>query len=260
MPPVPVTQSDMSSPEYKYFLRDMVPPAPNTQARVEAGELTSAQAHSIDHMNDLFLDGYLDGEFGYCQMPDGTLAVANLMLMPNITPAMFDWWFAWHGLAPIRYKLWNKDEHYDISTSNPERRRDASIPVRERIWDTIDYATEENPIDGLHTVAIHFRNPVDIGFDKALYAAFNGTIICAADEKSPVTMCHFVRPTENGSELRTRFWMGYSIVDRRPKKVIPSGFKMPIQVAKNVLNHCNKEFANLIAILPELYAEFRDIW
>lgn len=258
--PVPITQADMESQEYKYFLRDMVPPAPDTAARIEKGVLTPEQAQSIYRMNDLFLDGYLDGEFGYCQMPDGTLAIANHMRMPGVTPAMFDWWFAWHGLAPIRYKLWDKDEHYDIRTSDPERRRNPAIPVRERIWDTVDYATEENPVDGPHTVPIHFRNPVDIGFDPARYAAFNGTIVCAADEKAPVVMCHFVRPVEGGSELRTRFWMGYSIQNGRPVKAIPDGVKMPLEIGKNVLTHNNKEFANLIAVLPAVYAEFQNIW
>ena len=29
-------------------------------------------------------------------------------------------------------------------------------------------------------------------------------------------MCHFLRPTETGCELRTRFWFGYSIIGGKP--------------------------------------------
>ncbi len=257
---VPITAADQAAPEYKYFLRDMVPPQPGVYERVEKGEISPDQAHRIQDMNDLFQDGYLEGEFGYCQMPDGTLTVANLLQMPGVTPEMFAWWFAWHGLAPIRYKLWDKEEHYDIRTSDPQRRMDPSIPMKERCWDTFDFATETNPTDGPHEVAIHFRNPADIGFDPEKLAGFDGVIICSGDEKAPVVMCHFVRPVEGGSELRTRFWMGYSIVDGKPVKRLPDGVKMPLEVGRNVLTHNNKEFANLAAILPEIYGEFKDRW
>lgn len=258
--PVPITPADMAEEEYKYFLRDMVPPAPGVYERIETAVLSPEKALRIENMNDLFLDGYLDGEFGYAQLEDGSLVVANLMKMPNVTVEMFDWWFAWHGLKPIRYKLWDKDEHYDISTQNPERRRDLSIPLKERIWDTVDFAVEENPVDGPHTVAIHFRDPADIGFDREKLSCFDGTIVCAADEKAPVVMCHFVRPIEGGIELRSRFWMGKCIVDGKPRSALPEGVKMPLAIGKNVLTHNNKEFSNLAAILPEVFEEFKDKW
>lgn len=258
--PVPVTEADMREKEYQFFLRDMVPPKPGVYEKIETAILSPDQALPIQRINDLFLDGYLPGEFGYTQLDDGTLFVANLMQMPGVTVEMMDWWFAWHGLKPIRYKLWDKDEHYDISTSDPKRRRNPNIPLNQRYWDTVDCAVEENPIDGPHKVFIHFRNPVDIGFNSALLNQFSGTIICAADKDAPVVMCHFVRPIDGGVELRTRFWMGVSIVDGTPVRALPPHGRIPLEVGKNVLTHNNKEFSNLAAILPELYHLFKDEW
>ena len=257
---VPVTPQEMLAPEYEFFLRDMTPPHPDSYRRVEAEPLDPADANTIQHMNDLFQEGYLPGEFGTCVLTDGSAVVANHLKMPGVTVEMVDWWFAWHGLAPLRYKLWDKDEHYDISTSDPDRRRDPSVPLRERIWNTCDTVSEDNFGTGPRTVVINFRNPVDIGFDPEKYAAFDGTIICAGDEKAPTVMCHFVRPIQGGVELRSRFWVGYSIVDGKPVKVVPEGKSIPPERGVLMLRHNIKEYTNLAAILPEVYAKFKDKW
>lgn len=258
--PVPVTPAEMRSPEYKYFLRDMAQPDPDRYAQIEREPLSPDKATPIERMNDLFLPGYLPGEFGTCVLHNGTAVVANHLKMPGVTIEMVDWWFAWHGLAPIRYKMWDKEEHYDVQTSDPARRKNASIPMRERIWNTCDVVSEDNFGTGPRTIAINFRNPVDIGFDREQYAAFDGTIICAGDEKAPTVMCHFVRPIEGGVEFRSRFWVGYSIVDGRAVKVLPEGQSVPADRGVLMLRHNIKEYTNLAAILPEVYQEFKDRW
>ena len=111
---------------------------------------------------------------------------------------------------------------------------------------------------GPEKIAINFRNPADVGFDPEKLKDFNGTIVCAGNEHNPVFMCRFLRPVEGGCELRTRFWMGYSIIGGKPVKVIPDGTEFPIEAAMGLLMHNIKEFTNLAAILPEIYAEFHD--
>ena len=257
---VPLTEQDRQQPELKYFEREMVPPPEGTFERIEHAVLPADKLHSIFEMDKLFDEGYMENEFGYGNFEDGTLVAMNLLQMPGITPEMFAWFFAWHGLKPIRYKLWDKEEHYEISTSDPEKRKDPSVPIKERIWDTFDFAEEYNPTQGVHTVPIHFRNPADIGFSKEKLEHFDGMIVCAGDEKAPAVMVHFVRPVEGGSELRTRFWMGYSIIDGKPVKTLPEGKSIPQAIGKNILTHNNIEFSNLIGILPELYEEFKNYW
>ena len=69
----------------------------------------------------LFDDGYLPGEFGMYALPDGGTMIANLTDMPGVTPEMFDWWFAWHGLDSFRYTIWDKDDHYYCQSLSVEQ-------------------------------------------------------------------------------------------------------------------------------------------
>lgn len=253
---VPVTDREKLSPLYPYYLREMTAPAPSRYAEVQE-PMDPAAALTAPEMNRLFDDGLLPGETGWCCLPDGTATLANLTPMPGVTPEMFDWWFAWHGLAPLRYKIWNPDQHYYCLTRNPEKALDASLSMKQRYWDTT-HDVEEDCNMGKQSIVINFRNPADIGFDPARLADFKGTIVCAGNEHSPTIMCHFVRPTPEGSELRTRFWMGWGVVGSRPVKLAPDGVKIPGEPVKALLLHNIKEFTNLAAILPELYGRFRD--
>lgn len=251
---VPITEEERNSPLYKYYIRDMVAPDPSRYEEVKE-PMDPALALKPEDMNRLFDDGYLTGEIGYCRLPDGTGTLANLTKMPGVTPEMFDWWFAWHGVAPMRYKIWNHDEHYYCLTQNMEKALDKSLTMKERYWDTT-HDVEEDVGMGKEHLLINFRNPADIGFDPEKLKDFKGTIVCAGNEHSPTIMCHFVRPVPGGSELRTRFWMGYCVSDGKPKKAIPDGVEFPLEPVKALLMHNIKEFTNLAAILPEVYTEF----
>ena len=256
--PVPITEQEKKSPLYKYFERDMVAPEP---ARFIEGDqpMPTENALRPQDMNLLFDDGYLPGEFGYAQLADGTITLANLTPMPGVTPEMFDWWFAWHGLEPMRYKIWDKDEHHSAITRNPEKARDTSLSMKERYWDTIHDVKEAMTPDGkVQDIVINFRNPADIGFSQEKLRGFKGTIVCAGNEHAPMIMVHFVRPTADGCELRSRFWMGYCVKNGKPVKAIPDEVKIPAEAIKELFFHNIKEFTNLAALLPEVYAEFKD--
>jgi hypothetical protein len=134
---VPVSEDEKLSPLYKYFEMEMTNEKPELYEMVEKNPLTAENALKIQDMDLLFESGYLMGEFGFCRMADGTATVANLTPMPGVTVEMFDWWFAWHGLEPLRYKIWDKDDHYYCKTRNVEQARDKSLSMKERYWYTV---------------------------------------------------------------------------------------------------------------------------
>ena len=251
---VPVTEEEVNSPLYKYFNLPMVEADPAKYAAVQM-PFDQSKAHAIQDMNKLFDEGYLDMELGYCNLPDGTGVLANITQMPGVTPEMFDWWFAWHGVAPMRYKIWNPQQHYSCQTRNLDKALDKSLSMKERYWDTV-HDVFEDVGNGPQPVLINFRNPVDVGFDPEKLKDFKGTIVCAGNEKSPTIMVHFIRPVEGGCELRSRFWIGYSAIDGKPVKTLPDGIKLPLAPVKALLTHNIKEFTHLAAILPKLYEEF----
>ena len=258
MAKVPVTEAEKRSPLYKYFLRDLAPVPQEKQDMLANNPLTPEAALQAPDLNKLFEPGYLPGEFGWTRFADGTLTLANFTKMPGVTVEMFDWWFAWHGLESLRYKIWDPEDHYYVQTQQPEQGMDPSLSLKERYWNTHHDVIEDTGT-GKGYLDIHFRNPADIGFDPEKLKNFDGTIVCAGNEHTPVIMCHFVRPIEGGIELRTRFWMGCCVKDGRPQPFpFPPGVQMPDAAAFTLLAHNAKEFTNLAAILPEVYAEFHD--
>ena len=258
---VELTAQEEKSSLYKYFERDIAIPMEKLEEIVSDCEIPQEEAMRPEQMNDLFRDGYLPGEFGYCQFKEGGAMLANYKKMPAVTIEMFDWWFCWHVLEPMRYKIWDKNNHIYCLTRNPEKICDESIPIHERYWDT-DCEIEETHIPGEKPghVIIPFRNPADIGFDAEKLKNFKGTIVCSGNEKTPVTMAHFARPCEDGGiELRSRFWYGFHVTDRKTERMqLPPGVVFTEERLKHSLIHNINEFSNLEKILPELYQEYKD--
>jgi hypothetical protein len=256
--PVSITDAEKQSPLYKFFEMEMVAPAPE-KFDCTNEPMPPEVAHPPQEMNRMFDEGFLPSRSGFAQLPDGTAMLANYIDMPGVTPEMFDWWFAWHGLEPLRYKIWDRDEHHSAITRNPDKARNTSLSMKERYWDTIHDVREAMTPDGpVQEIIINFRNPADIGFSPEKLKDFDGTIVCAGNEHSPVIMCHFVRPVPGGSELHTRFWMGYCVKNGAPVKAIPDGAMFPAAAAQELLQHNIKEFTNLAALLPKVYAEYHD--
>lgn len=251
---VSLSEEEKKSPLYKYFEREIAKVPEDVLNRIMSGSFESENGLLPTEMNKLFEPGYLPGEFGWYKLKDGGIMVANLTKMPGVTPEMFDWWFAWHGLGSMRYKIWDKDDHYYCQTRNPEISLNENLSMKERYWNTT-HDVKEALVDGQEPmdVCIQFVPPETIGYDPEKLKNFKGTIVCTP---GPIVMSHFVRPTEDGSELRTRFWIGYDIKDNKPVRI--EGFNPEDGFAKALLTHNVKEFTHLAEILPEVYNEFKD--
>jgi len=258
--PVPITEQEKLSPAYKYFEEiEMTVPAPELFEAVE--DLIPAELilHPFD-MNRMFEEGYLPAKIGYARHNDGTAAIYNFAKFPGITPEMFDWWFVFKGLEPLHYKIWDQDNHYSTGTNSLEKSLDKSIPIRERIWDTVHFNKESLfPGGPILDLALNFRNPADIGFDAEKLKASGGTIVCSGGEEQTIMTSHFVRPAPGGSELHTHFWWGWHVKDGKPVKAIPDGAVVPLDIPKKILMHNIVEMSHLVVILPRIYEDLRDM-
>ena len=116
----------------KYYDLPITPIPPEKLAVLQAGPIDPKLALPIERRNDLFNPGYLDCEVGWCVMENGTGYLANLTPMPGVTPEMFNWWFAWHGLEDMRYRIWDPEDHFYARQQNPERIKDPGVPMREK--------------------------------------------------------------------------------------------------------------------------------
>ncbi len=263
---VPATEQDRQKSYFKYYEAPMAQAPRERYEEILRGPIDPRTALSFADRNDLFKPGYLESEVGYCVMPDGTGYVSNLTKMPGVTVEMFDWWFAWHGLDNFRYTIWDPEDHQQAESQQKAKAYDPDLSLKEKYWDTTHYVIEDTGL-GFEKLSINFKYPGDIGFDMSQFETEAcGTIVCAKGNgvgnppfASPDTiMCHFVREVEGGIELRTRFWMGWTVKNGRDYKALPDGFRMPPMGPMSLMLHNIKEFTNLAAILPKIYAEEKD--
>ena len=252
--PIILTDKQKNSPLYKYYELPIAPVPEEKFISIMQMDADKSCVVSCDHLNLLFESDDLADEYGIFHCPDGGLMLSNVTDMPNVTPQMFDWWFAWHGLDTMRYIIWDKDDHYYAQTRNPEKALDSSLSMKERYWNTV-HDVKEALLDGDDPipVVIPFVPPETLGFDPARLAAFEGTIVCTS---GPVIMIHFLQPAETGSKLRTRFYLGYSTSDHGNVRL--ADYQAPVELARAMLVHNIKEYTHLGKILPDLYQEFRD--
>jgi hypothetical protein len=251
----------------KYY-RDPVPPDPLHLAMMDT-PCDPSDAIYPEQMNDLLNPGDLQVEIGWCNLPNGAGFIANRNLYKNVTAEMIDWWFAWHPLEDLRYRIWYPPQHAGIAL-NPESRRrilDPSIPIREKNWGVIHHVTEDCNC-GMENIDITFLSPRDFGFDmtrwkKPYVSTFVGGFgwSCPANKtdhaiKAPSLMCHIFRQAPGGLEHRTRFWMGYRMSQGMPALSLPPGITVPEVAVQGLARHNVCEFSNLGILLPEIYKEF----
>lgn len=265
-----LTPEEKTRPYAKYYYLPSAPPAAHhADMLADLKPLDPARADRIQDANNLLSPGYTEGENGYCVMPDGSGYIALRHPMPGATPEMIDWWFAWHGLEDLRYKLWYPEMHVSARV-DPEARAkilDPARPLPLKFQGMTHHVVEDIGGGVLNAVDISFLTPEDFGFDMSRYHSPNAEALAAANVMArgvddpadgpglPVAFVHVVRKVDGGIEVRNRFWVGYQIVDRKPVLALPPGMRIPEEAARGLFLHDVQEFANLAAILPQLYRE-----
>jgi len=257
-----LTAAEKAKPFASFYDIPLTPAPQEVFDLLDKGPINPADALPIDQRNELLEPGYLPTERGYCIMPDGTGFVAGLTKMPGVTSEMIDWWFAWHGLEGLRYAIWDTDDHYDIHVApeDLERRLNPKLSLRERNWNTTDIVTEDVGT-GSMVLDISFISPEDFGYDmdsfnKGATTAISANLGPHEPKSRLVCFSHVAREIPGGIELRSRFWIGWNIVDKIPVRVdqgVPA--EVIAGLCKGLAYHCPKEYHNLAAILPKVYVQ-----
>jgi hypothetical protein len=180
---------------------------------------------------------------------------------------MMKWWFAWHGLEGLRYKIWCPERHGSVAVNERDRKKilDPNVPIEDKYTDVNHFVVEDIGA-GYDDIVISFKKPVDMGFDaeklkkSPVKVIFGGYGITESREhpgnKVPAVMLHVCREIEGGVELRTRFYMGCRINKSIPMCVLPPGVRVPIEAPMGLAFHNVEEYSNLASILPDVYREF----
>ena len=256
---------DADTPFGSFFKPDMAPLPIHVVEALEHGPQAEPALLAYDDVATLADEGYQQTENGYGVLSDGGYQVSVRTDMPGVTPVMWSWWFGWHGNDSRRYKLWHPRAHVSAAWKDGD---DAGRTGAARYVGRTSLITEYIGSDLLNG-AIQFQEPSAFGFTDA----DDTTVpVCARLGSSDVPVdvgwfVHHIRATGNGSEMRSRFWMGgkHIAVKGAPgvanKAVRPVASRIlgsPSENARNLLVHCAQEMNHLAGFLPQLYVRFGD--
>jgi hypothetical protein len=138
-----LTEEEKTRPHAKYFYKEPAKVPEDVMAAIQAGPMNFRDALPFEKINDLLNSGYHAVETGHCRMPDNTCYVAVLTKMPGVTGEMLDWWFWWHAVESLRYKIWYPGAHVGNSVENREQLENPSLSARERYWNNPQYPVED---------------------------------------------------------------------------------------------------------------------
>lgn len=275
-------EGDLCHAYAKYFQATTRPVQPHVVNALLGGMSPGEFGYELrDAANRIGRRGYESMETGWTRLPNNIIMVSVLTNMPNVTAPMWDWWFGWHGRESARYKLWFPDAH-QYSALGEDRSADRSLTDKQRYIGNVSYVDEY--IGGsLQRLAIRFFEPTKLGISETP----GMTHICARVSLStyPIAfgwLIHQVRPTEDGAEMRSRFFLNDPDVLALPARALPASFGahalstsigrtgaklvvgqiatrlLPRTIGADMIYHCASEMNHLAGFLPQLFAEFHD--
>lgn len=202
--------------------------------------------------------GYSRFETGIKRQPNGVYRVRALTRMPGVSPEMVRWWFADYMQTTEHYKHWHPQAHtwMDWENKKPGQIIGAAHLVHEYIGEDLSKLRIQ------FVDASEFLGSLDLKEDHFIVGARVGLL---EEPINVTTMCHYVRETPFGAEMRSVFWMGHvanrggtGIADKIKGVLGNTWLARRILVndtlALNLMTHAIEEMGNLSDFLPELYA------
>jgi hypothetical protein len=244
--------TDYDAPFADFFQPEMAQLPGHVVDALRHGPQAEPTLAAFDDLPELLNAGYQQTENGYGVLRDGGVQVSVRTDMPGVTPPMWTWWFGWHGSDSRRYKLWHPRAH--VSARWSDGGGDGSYVGRASLVQEYLGSVFSRP-------AIQFVEPSTLDLEPA-----DAVAICARLGSADIPLdvgwlVHHVRPTPDGAEMRSRFWMGGRHVALRSGKSLADKVLRPFATRqlpdpRDLLVHCAQEMNHLAGFLPSLYDRF----
>ena len=270
MAKVPVSEDAKSKRYFKYYedpAWEIANLTPEQMRFVGTCKGTADEALSIQDRNKILEPGVTAPEkMGYFPLKEGGLLVSGNIPMPDVTADMLYWWFAWHGLEPLRYAIWDSEDHFNVTINDEGRARalDPTVPMEEKTWGATHTVLESigGPPD---EIVLMFQDPKVMGYDVSKIGGEGCEFIVCCNAlmgamKVPVVMTEIAKKIDGVMTFQARFWVGYHVINGEGKYLLPPEVQLPEEVAMGLIGHNIKEFTHLGKILPKVYAEEKDNW
>lgn len=236
-----------------FFSPEMAPLPRHIATALEHGPQADEVLLALGDVATLLDDGYHATENGYGRTRDGGLQVSARTDMPGVTPAMWDWWFGWHGSDARRYKLWHPRAHVSAQWKDPGP--DGHYVGRTSL-------VQEYIGSNYAKIGISFVEPSVVGIDRARLGSAVAVCARVGSVELPVDigwLVHYIRPTADGAEMRSRFWKGGPhVAVRGGNRLTDSAVRLlvarQLPDPRDLMVHCAQEMNHLASFLPDLYA------
>ena len=158
---------------------------------------------NFEQIASLLSPATLPYQSGIERLPNGLMHVAVHTRMPGVSPDMVEWWFSEYLQTTEHYKRWHPRDHVWMAWE--DKQPGTHIHAKHCVHEYIG--------GRLHKLKITFAPP-EAFFGTALDKHPGAVAICAYTGllERPMDlgrMTHLVLPTAWGSEMHSRFWLGY---------------------------------------------------
>ncbi len=264
---VPITEKDKKKSYYSYFCAPEIPS--DAEIAKLMGKPDQSQVLEFADRHRMFLPGHVPEAPGCYDLKTGGIVISSYVPVPDITKEMMDWWMVWHQFDPLRYALWDPQDHYDVSVTPEVRAQllDDSIPMGQRVWDAPCRVLESFNGEKPEVNVIRFCKPSKAGYDESLIGSDDClSMICALDMVKkgpftiPVTMTEILRKGPDGTNIWVaHWWMGATVENGRDVTVKIPVKPMIKKFASPLIVHNQIEMKHLNKVLPKLYAAYKDV-
>ncbi|MBR2560809.1 MAG: hypothetical protein IKE31_01530 [Eubacterium sp.] len=264
---VPVREADKKKSYYSYICEPWIPSAQEI-ARL-TGKVDQNKTLEFADRRNCFRPDFVPEPPGCYDLKTGGIVISSTVPVPDITKEMMDWWMVWHQFDPLRYALWDPQDHYNVSITPEVRAQllDDSIPMERRLWNAPCTVLESFNGEKPEINVIRFCDPAKVGYDESLIGTDEClSMICSQDivKKGPLTiptaMTEILRKGPDGTNIWVaHWWMGAVCTGGQDiTKKIRMKF-MVKKIAKTLIVHNQIEMTHLNKILPELYKAYGNL-
>lgn len=272
-----LSKEERALPLARYYDLPLYEMAPVQQELLDRGcPVDNRKAVRAENFLDILEpEGYLDLEFGYSHMDDGSAYIAIYTTYTSCTPKMLAWYFRWvntpsksqprgeQGYDNLRYKIWCPPDHVGHGFVNGKDKEGGVWTV-----ESLDLGMGEPKT---YTVR-HSLNPMDFGltqkkadelkaagcFVDFAYETFHS--MDASHEQLPGMHLCLTLSRKNPlgyMEKRTREWIGYGVKDGKiVHDTTTPEYMCSDEYLRKVITHGTIEAQQLGVFLPSLYAEY----
>lgn len=247
---------DYDTPFAEFYRPEMAALPKHVVDALDHGPQAGPVLPQFDDAGSLLGEGLQQTENGYGVLRDGGFVVSVRTDMPEVAPAMWSWWFGWHGSDSRRYKLWHPRAHVSAQWADSGA-QDTYLGRTSQVQEYLGSTFTRAAIRFVEPSALGLQN---LGEDEVAICARLGSSDLPVDVG---WLIHYVRPTPHGAEMRSRFWMGgrhvgvrANLANRLTDAAVRPVAARQLPDPRDLLAHCAQEMNHLASFLPALHARF----